>query len=347
MSVEGKEYLAREGLYNQQRLPTPVSNGPGPLFGGFSQYPSQDGDTQPASQLSNFDCSVDGVEGEAEKGVWGYLTPLGRTGNSRLVLKDRQPQDASTKHWSRPGYLVGRHPECDYTLDGTAVKTSNRHFVIFRENRLGRIVAVLEDLSGNGTFVNGRLVGKNNCCELSHRDAVSCVKDATFIFEYPRSALASTRFQISYHLAERLGHGQYGSVHVAIEKQTGARYAVKHLVNIPSSQSLVNIVQQKREIATPSSISKTRTRPLRVPIMMEVETARHVGWPKFRLPDSENAWPVTCLNFVQRTTSQGADEISNGSDVLGRVLLTRDGVRDMNWPGELRMKLEDEDAIRD
>lgn len=138
----------------------------------------------------------------------------------------------------------------DYTLDGTAVKTSNRHFVIFRENRLGRIVAVLEDLSGNGTFVNGRLVGKNNCIELSHRDTISCVKDATFIFEYPRSILASTLFQNSYLVQERLGNGQYGSVHVAVEKHTGIRYAVKHLVKIPSSQILVNVVQQKREIAT-------------------------------------------------------------------------------------------------
>jgi len=47
-----------------------------------------------------------------------------------------------------------------------------------------------------------------------------------------------------------------------------------------------------------------------VPIAMNADTAMHVGRPKFRLPISENACPVSLPSLVHRTTSQGAPDIS-------------------------------------
>lgn len=38
-----------------------------------------------------------------------------------------------------------------------------------------------------------------------------------------------------------------------------------------------------------------------------VETAKHVGRPKFLLPTSENTWPVSLRSFVHRITSHGAE----------------------------------------
>lgn len=41
------------------------------------------------------------------------------------------------------------------------------------------------------------------------------------------------------------------------------------------------------------------------------ETARHVGEPKFLLPDSENTCALSFHSFVQRTTSHGGDGVSD------------------------------------
>lgn len=50
--------------------------------------------------------------------------------------------------------------------------------------------------------------------------------------------------------------------------------------------------------------------PLVVPRTIWAETAIHVGDPKFRLPASENACPLSFFSLVQRTTSHGGDAIS-------------------------------------
>lgn len=43
---------------------------------------------------------------------------------------------------------------------------------------------------------------------------------------------------------------------------------------------------------------------------MWVETAMHVGEPKFRLPTSENADPLSFLSLVHLTTSHGGEGVS-------------------------------------
>jgi hypothetical protein len=50
--------------------------------------------------------------------------------------------------------------------------------------------------------------------------------------------------------------------------------------------------------------------PLDVPRTTEAETAMQVGEPKLRLPASENAWPLSFLSRVQRTTSHGGEGVS-------------------------------------
>lgn len=50
--------------------------------------------------------------------------------------------------------------------------------------------------------------------------------------------------------------------------------------------------------------------PFDVPTTIDAETARHVGEPKFLLPASEKAWPLSLRNRVQRTTSQGGVGVS-------------------------------------
>ncbi|KAI5295140.1 hypothetical protein KEM52_002253 [Ascosphaera acerosa] len=180
------------------------------------------------SQYSNLQCFVDGIENEAADGVWGYLLPIAPSAQAPMALH--------------------------YMISGVGVKVSNRHFLLFREIRNGRTVALLEDLSTNGTYINRQLVGKNGCRELRDGDEISCVQHASFLFRYPRTLVAHTNFHGSYELQERLGSGTYATVHVAVEKHTGSRYAVKCFAKrATDGQSFVDY-SLRRELATLTSL---------------------------------------------------------------------------------------------
>ncbi|KZL84027.1 serine threonine-protein kinase chk2 [Colletotrichum incanum] len=143
----------------------------------FSQYPQE-----------TKDALSDEVEDEVKEGVWGYLFPLDtkygkvvvmkkraacplpdtveaakelagkdQKGKSTLQKEEEAYERTKVKGVASGGYLIGRHPECDIVVDDPIV--SNRHCLIFSENKGGDHVAIVEDLSSNGTFVNEANVG--------------------------------------------------------------------------------------------------------------------------------------------------------------------------------------------
>ncbi|KAL0939056.1 serine threonine-protein kinase chk2 [Colletotrichum truncatum] len=209
----------------------------------FSQYPAD-----------NKDVLSDEVEDEVKEGVWGYLFPLDTKYGKCLVMKKRaacpmpdklEGKDAGpanlkgksplkkeeeayertkVKGVASGGYLIGRHPECDIVVEDPVV--SNRHCLIFTENKGGDTVAILEDLSSNGTFVNEANVGRNKRRELQEQDEIAVLDKARFIFRYPKSRQTSAFLQ-QYTLLEKLGKGHFAEVFLCVEKSTGQRYAVK------------------------------------------------------------------------------------------------------------------------
>ncbi|OQD89020.1 hypothetical protein PENANT_c003G03162 [Penicillium antarcticum] len=198
---------------------------------------SPPGDTQALSQFVYPPRAfVDEVEDEDAEGVWGYLLPLDEHGKGPLVLKKRNQcgDDTSLAKAksgkknelckSPGGFLVGRHPECDRVLEIPTI--SNRHFLIFAENRKGDTVAMLEDLSSNGTFVNEALVGRNQSRELEDGDEISILSEARFVFRYPPSR-ETHGFRQQYRINQQLGKGHFATVYLCAERSTGTKYAVK------------------------------------------------------------------------------------------------------------------------
>jgi serine/threonine-protein kinase CHEK2 len=112
----------------------------------------------------------------------------------------------------------------DRVLEAPTV--SNRHCVIFCENKGGDTIAILEDLSANGTFVNEALVGRNKRRVLKEGDEIAIVDEARFIFRYPLNRNAHG-FHQQYTLKEQLGKGHFATVYLCVEKCSGIRYAVK------------------------------------------------------------------------------------------------------------------------
>ncbi|KAH7376273.1 kinase-like domain-containing protein [Plectosphaerella cucumerina] len=240
-------------------------------------------DTQAFSQFPGEvkDSLSEEVEDEVKEGVWGYLFPLDTKYGRPLVMKKRSAcpmPDAlesmssdSDKKGKSPlkkeeqayertkikgvpsgGYLIGRHPECDIVVDDPIV--SNRHCLLFAENKGGDNVAILEDLSSNGTFVNEGIVGRNQRRELQEQDEIAVLGKARFIFRYPKSR-QSNGFLAQYTLLERLGKGHFAEVFLCIEKSTGQRYAVKVFTKTPGMQERSKTEGLQQEIAVLMGVS--------------------------------------------------------------------------------------------
>lgn len=131
---------------------------------------------------------------------------------------------------------------------------SNRHCLIFTENKGDDTVAILEDLSSNGTFVNEAMVGRNQRRELQEQDEIAVMDKARFIFRYPRSR-ASSAFLQQYTLLDRLGKGHFAEVYLCVEKSTGQRYAVKIFTKNPGMDERSKTDGLQQEIAVLMGVS--------------------------------------------------------------------------------------------
>ena len=131
---------------------------------------------------------------------------------------------------------------------------SNRHCLLFSENRGGDCIAVLEDLSSNGTFVNEAIVGRNERRELEEGDEITILDEARFIFRYPKSR-GSSAFKKEYRILQQLGKGHFATVYLCVEKATGDRYAVKRFEKRPGETERSKTDGLQQEIAVLMAVS--------------------------------------------------------------------------------------------
>jgi len=249
----------------------------------FSSPPQ---DTQAFSQ-QDFDPNaplVDGVD-ELKEGVWGYLLPLdnrflrapfvfrkkgactspaatlepaaaaagAKKGGKKKQGTPAKEQESKDKSPASGGYLIGRHPDCDIRIDDGEV--SNRHCVIFIENKRDDPVAVLEDLSRNGTYVNGARMQRNDRRELREGDEIIVTAaSAGFIFRYPKRRHGRP-FAQQYTMMQELGSGHFAQVFLCSEKSTGDCYAVKRFTKKPGVEDKSKNDSLHQEVAMLMGIS--------------------------------------------------------------------------------------------
>ncbi|KAI1905573.1 serine/threonine protein kinase [Ophidiomyces ophidiicola] len=251
-----------EGRLSQLRHQTPKPE-------HVTQLSSPPGDTQAFSQVPP-QAFVAGVKDEEAEGIWGYLNPLNNTYDHTVVLKKRDictpseldeeisrgrrkgKERIAAQNVNPSGYLIGRHAECDVVMSHTTI--SNRHCLIFHEHRRGDSVAILEDLSSNGTFVKGALVGRNQRRELEDGDEINILDQARFSFHYARNREIG-RFQQQFRILSQLGKGQFATVYLCAEKATGTKYAAKRFDKKPGGYSESDLASRNQEVAILKSVN--------------------------------------------------------------------------------------------
>ncbi|XP_076853946.1 serine/threonine-protein kinase Chk2 isoform X2 [Brachyhypopomus gauderio] len=155
-------------------------------------------------------------------------------------------------------YYFGRDSRCDYcfndpiVLESPRYRTySKRHFKIFKDGNL----VCLEDLSGNGTWVDDTEVGKGKRIPLNNNSVVSLAdpKHKVFMFvdmtedEQPNFP---KEFREKYHVTRKIGSGVCGEVRLAIERETCKKVALKTINknDFPSVGTAVRNAEREIEI---------------------------------------------------------------------------------------------------
>ncbi|XP_034955139.1 serine/threonine-protein kinase Chk2 isoform X1 [Zootoca vivipara] len=199
---------------------------------GASQSSSSSGtlsslDTLPTQDLPTIPEDLEPGPQEPSPQPWGRLFSLARGFPNCDCVKNE--------------YWFGRDASCDYSfakLNMTETELykqySKWHFRIFREPGPGSChVAYIEDQSANGTFINGKLIGKSKKLPLANvaEISLSLPHNKVFVFsdlmesdhqlEYPKELTDK------YIISKTLGTGACGEVKLAFERDTCKKVAIK------------------------------------------------------------------------------------------------------------------------
>ncbi|XP_057687334.1 serine/threonine-protein kinase Chk2 [Corythoichthys intestinalis] len=210
--------LSPSQVLNETRSSNKESSGSssGPTSGSQSS-----GGSGTLSSADTIPVTLPSVPEEPERQPWGRLLPMQDVFRAHDCLEDE--------------YLFGRDSKCNYVLDDPDHKGSLRfriyskkHFRIYKE---GDQVFV-EDLSNNGTFVDGDKIGRNKKFPLVNNAVLALAepRNKAFVFidltSDQESALPG-RLRDKYLLTRRIGTGVCGEVRLAFERSTCKKFAVK------------------------------------------------------------------------------------------------------------------------
>ncbi|PPQ80603.1 hypothetical protein CVT25_001565 [Psilocybe cyanescens] len=190
--------------------------------------------------------------------LWGYLQPCG-PGPSRILFPK------AVCRWS-----FGRKRDNNInSIVLEALKISSQHCVITYQ---GNNKVTVLDMSSNGTWINGKKIGKGNTVELFNGNEI-CFGTTIpqpenggifpgYIYNHSADGLPSGDFYDNFKLGFQLGKGAFAAVHAVTHKSTGMKFAVK----VISQHNL------HRSLLSASARLQTNTRIMReISLMKQLE----------------------------------------------------------------------------
>ncbi|KAI9285682.1 kinase-like domain-containing protein [Umbelopsis sp. AD052] len=215
--------------------------------------------SQPIPSQTNSASS--GPDWSAHPNAWGYLQSLNKDYPSRYLERNGKPEPDVNQ---RAGYMIGRSDRCELSIEHPFV--SQRHCLIYilwqsssdNENEEIKLpvrpTVIIEDMSRNGTFINGQSMERGSRQVLNNGDHIQLYRRAAFEETDPRQQffkivlspdLVEPTFEESYDLGKTLGEGNFAKVYVAIERETRRKFAVK-------------IIQKRRFASKPKLLASLR-----------------------------------------------------------------------------------------
>ncbi|XP_028851689.1 serine/threonine-protein kinase Chk2 isoform X2 [Denticeps clupeoides] len=183
-------------------------------------------------------------EEEPEPEPWGRLLPLVKGFRLHNCVEDE--------------YWFGRDHKCQYAFDDPQIlmsplyKTySKRHFRIFRENN----IVFIEDNSGNGTFLDGILIGRGKRVPLANTAELALAEQGNKVFVFidltkDDQANFPKEFHQKYMITRKIGVGVCGEVKLAFERETCKKVAIKTInkKDFPSEGTATRNAEREIEI---------------------------------------------------------------------------------------------------
>ncbi|TPX69660.1 hypothetical protein SpCBS45565_g02323 [Spizellomyces sp. 'palustris'] len=208
---------------------------------------------------------------------WARLVPVNASEETPLLLTAPKEE-----------YIIGRSSnECNFVLGGDLV--SNQHCSILKvSDGEDAFMVLMEDLSSNGTFINGIKLGKGNKRMLvsgdeigitptgrtfEHRECLELLgiskeeyndRYSDFIFQMTSSRnTEDVHYEVEspsdrvYILQRELGRGNFSVVRLAVNKTTGEKYAIK----IIDKRRIVFNVQAEEALKREAKVLKSIDHP--------------------------------------------------------------------------------------
>jgi len=177
-------------------------------------------DTETATLAVTFDNFEESNDVETGPKIWGRLVSL----NPSCPSVDLSESEI----------FVGRQSSCAIRISDRLI--SGKHCRIFRESNDGLVF--LEDLSSNGTWLNGDKIGKNHSLLLTNGAEITLIQKTdhttplTYIYQEVNKADQKKEVEeggpeTKYDVRETLGSGNFAVVKLCIQRSTGKRFAIK------------------------------------------------------------------------------------------------------------------------
>uniref|UniRef100_A0A3Q0QTN8 Checkpoint kinase 2 n=1 Tax=Amphilophus citrinellus TaxID=61819 RepID=A0A3Q0QTN8_AMPCI len=179
------------------------------------------------SSVDTLPVTLASVPEEPEPQPWGRLLPMAP--GFRNCIEEQ--------------YLFGRDSRCNYVLEDPNDRNSRKfriyskkHFRIYRGSEV-----FVQDLSNNGTFIDGIPIGKDKKLPLVNNAVISLAEQRNRVFVFidlmsdDQSSLPKD-LQEKYLLTRRIGTGVCGEVRLAFERSACRKFAVK-IINKKNFQS--------------------------------------------------------------------------------------------------------------
>ncbi|KAM4810006.1 serine/threonine-protein kinase Chk2 [Rhinophrynus dorsalis] len=216
MSRETKgESQQSQGTSSSSSSSAPHSSSQSSSTGTFSSL-----DTVPAQDLASIPEDPE-LEEDQTPQPWGRLWALGKGFLNHDCIAEE--------------YVFGRDKQCDYTFDKPIINQTDRyktysktHFRIFRESGPGHSsVVYIEDLSGNGTFLNKELIGRGSKLPLMNNAEIALSLKSNKDLLVDDQTIYPKEFSNKFIMSKTIGSGACGEVKLAFEKSTCKKVAVK------------------------------------------------------------------------------------------------------------------------